>query len=130
MLFARRVFLTAGIYGLIVIAPQLFLEAKTSRDFPPAITHAEFYYGFVGTALAWQVAFLVIGRDPVRYRPMMLVAAVVEKGVFGIAGQVLFVQGRVPALIAVFAGIDLVLGLLFIESWRRTKTVAPITGGL
>ncbi len=32
MLFARRVFLTAGIYGLIVIAPQLFLEAKTSRD--------------------------------------------------------------------------------------------------
>lgn len=123
MVFARRVFLTAGLYGLVVIAPQLFLEAKTSRDFPPAITHPEFYYGFVGTALAWQAAFLVIARDPLRYRPLMLVAALVEKGVFGIAGLVLYSQGRVPPLIVLFAGIDLVLGLLFLESWRRTRSI-------
>ena len=123
MVFARRVFLTAGLYGLVVIAPQLFLEAKTSRDFPPAITHPEFYYGFVGTALAWQAAFLVIARDPLRYRPLMLVAALVEKGVFGIAGLVLHSQGRVPPLIVLFAGIDLVLGLLFLESWRRTRSI-------
>lgn len=127
MTFARRVFMTAGVYGLIVIAPQLFLEAKTSRDFPPPITHPEFYYGFVGTALAWQVAFLVIGRDPVRYRPMMLVAAVVEKGVFGVAAPILYFQGRVPGLILVFAAIDLLLGLLFVESWRRTKPAAAST---
>ena len=123
MVFARRVFLTAGLYGLVVIAPQLFLEAKTSRDFPPAITHPEFYYGFVGTALAWQAAFLVIARDPIRYRPLMLVAALIEKGVFGIAGLVLYAQGRVPTLIVLFAGIDLVLGLLFLESWRRTRSI-------
>jgi hypothetical protein len=132
MVFARRVFLAAGIYGLIVIAPQLFLEAKTSRDYPPAITHPEFYYGFVGTALAWQAVFLVIARDPVRFRPLMLVAAVIEKGVFGIAGLVLYSQSRVPALFVLFAGIDLVLGLLFLESWRRTKPVPvnwPGTGG-
>ena len=120
MVFARRVFLTAGIYGLILIAPQLFLEAKTSRDYPPAITHPEFYYGFVSTTLAWQIAFIVIGRDPVRFRPLMP-AAFVEKVIFGIAGQVLYLQGRVPALIAFFAGIDLVLLLLFLESWRRTR---------
>jgi hypothetical protein len=123
MVFARRVFLTAGIYGLIVIAPQLFLEAKTSRDYPPAITHPEFYYGFVGTALAWQVAFLVIARDPVRYRPLMPVAALIEKFVFGIAGLLLFFQGRVPPPFVLFAGIDLVLGLLFLEAWRRTRPV-------
>ena len=127
MAFARRVFLVAGIYGLIVIAPQLFLEAETSRTFPPAITHPEFYYGFVSTALAWQVAFLLIGRDPIRYRPMMLVA-LIEKGVFGFAAPVLYHQGRVPAPIVVFAGIDLVLGLLFLESWRRTRRAAAGEG--
>lgn len=123
MAFARRVFLAAGVYGLLVITPQLFLEGRTSRDFPPAITHPEFYYGFVGAALAWQVAFLVIGRDPVRYRPLMLVA-LIEKGVFAAAVPVLYLQGRVPVLLVVFAGIDLGLGLLFLESWRRTKAAA------
>ena len=131
MAFARRVFLTAGIYGLIVITPQLFLEGKTSRDFPPAITHPEFYYGFVGTALAWQVVFLLIGRDPVRYRPLMVVAALIEKGLFGVAVPVLYHQGRVSGMMLGFAMIDLVLGLLFLESWRRTKpaTVATQSGG-
>src|SRR5689334_23841932 len=64
MLFAKRVFLIAGLYGLAVMAPQLFLESKTSADYPPAITHPEFYYGFVLVAIAWQVAFLTISRDP------------------------------------------------------------------
>lgn len=32
MAFARRVFLAAGVYGLFVITPQLFLEGRTSRD--------------------------------------------------------------------------------------------------
>jgi len=121
MTFARRVFLTAGIYGLIVITPQFFLEAKTSRDFPPPITHPEFYYGFVATALAWQVVFLVIGNDPARYRPLMPVAAFIEKFVFGAAVPVLYAQGRVSGLMLFFAGIDVLLGLLFLESWRRTK---------
>lgn len=126
MRFARRVFLAAGVYGVIVIAPQLFLEGRTSRDFPPAITHPEFYYGFVGTALAWQIAFLAIGRDPVRLRPLMP-AAMVEKGIFGIAGPVLYFQGRVPVLIVVFAAIDLTLGVLFFESWRRTRISNPVS---
>ena len=48
MKFARIVFLVAGIYGLLVVAPQYFLEARIGRDTPPAITHPEFFYGFVG----------------------------------------------------------------------------------
>jgi hypothetical protein len=119
MAFARRVFLVAGVYGLMVVTPQLFLEARTSRDLPPPITHPEFYYGFVGAALAWQVVFLVIAHDPERYRPLML-AALIEKGVFGIAVPVLFLEGRVSLPFVVFAAIDLVLGGLFIASWRRT----------
>ena len=53
MRFARYSFLIAGIYGLLSLSPMYFLEAKNGRDFPPAITHPEYYYGFMGVALAW-----------------------------------------------------------------------------
>jgi hypothetical protein len=45
MKFARLVFLVAGIYGLIVLVPQFFLERKIGTDTPPPITHAEYFYG-------------------------------------------------------------------------------------
>ena len=76
--FARRVFLGAGIYGLIVLLPQYFMEGRFSRDFPPALTHPEHFYGFLGVAVAWQCAFLLIARDVERFRPFML-PAMVEK---------------------------------------------------
>ncbi len=119
-IFARRVFVAAGVYGLLLTLPQLFLESLTSRLFPPAISHPEFYYGFVGTLLAWQVAFLIIGQDPVRYRPLML-AAVIEKKIFGAAVPILYVQGRVGAPTLAFAVADLLLGFLFFQAWRLTK---------
>src|SRR5262249_1624463 len=72
MKFARYVFLIAGVYGLLIIAPQYFLEERVGTDYPPAVTHPEYFYGFVGVTLAWQVLYLVIASDPVRYRPVML----------------------------------------------------------
>src|SRR4051812_4613312 len=78
MKFARNVFLIAGVWGLIVLTPLYFTFDLVGRSYPPAITHADFYYGFTGVALVWQVAFLVIASDPARYRPMMVVA-VLEK---------------------------------------------------
>lgn len=120
MTFARRVFLIAGIYGLIVVTPQLFLESKTSHDVPPAITHPEFYYGFVLVVIAWQVAFLLISRDPGRFRPIMI-AAMLEKAGFGLAVPILWLQGRVPGFLVAFAAIDLLLGTLFFISWRKTR---------
>ena len=47
MKLASRVFRFAGIYGLIVLVPQYFTEVKLGVDYPPAITHPEFYYGFL-----------------------------------------------------------------------------------
>jgi len=58
MKFAKVVFLVAGIYGLIVLLPLYFMEAQTGRDYPPPITHPEYYYGFIGVAVAWQLVFL------------------------------------------------------------------------
>ena len=124
MLFANRVFLIAAIYGLIVLVPQYFLEAKTGRDFPPAITHPEYYYGFIGVAIAWQIVFLIISRDPVRYRPIML-AAIVEKASFGFPAIALYLTGRLSGQMLVAGLLDLILGVLFIAAYRRT---APAPG--
>jgi len=122
MKFAKTVFLIAGIYGLIVLVPQFFLERKIGVDTPPPITHAEFFYGFVCVAVAWQVLFLILSRDPIRYRPVM-VPAVLEKIGFPIAFLVLYLQGRVAPTIFIPASLDLVLLFLFIAAYRKTPAV-------
>ena len=120
MKFAKRVFFIAGVYGLIVLAPQYFLETKTGSDFPPAITHPEYYYGFVGVGVVFQLIFLIIAKDPVRYRAMMI-PAVLEKATFGVAAIVLYLQGRIPTVILSFAIVDLLLGLLFVVAYAKTS---------
>ena len=123
MKFAKIVFLIAGIYGLIVLLPLYFMEAQTGRDYPPPITHPEYYYGFIGVAVAWQLAFLVLSRDPVRYRPMML-PAIVEKASFGIAVLVLYLQHRVSSFMLGAAMVDSFLGVLFIVAFLKTAKAA------
>ena len=123
MPFARRVFMTAAVYGVLVLALQYFMEVKVCRDFPPPITHPEHFYGFIGVALAWQVLFVVIARDPIRYRPVMPVA-VLEKLGFGVAAVVLFAQGRLHAAVLGAGIIDLVLAALFLAAFR----LAPASG--
>ncbi len=74
MKFARGVFSIAGVWGLLVLIPFYFMFDSLGREAPPPLTHPEFYFGFLAVALAWHFAFLVIAVDPVRYRPLMLVA--------------------------------------------------------
>jgi hypothetical protein len=121
MKFARVVFSVAAVYGLIVLLPQYFLIEKNSRDFPPAITHAEYYYGFIGVAIAWQIAFLVFAKNPVRYRPLML-PAIIEKGSFGIPAGILYMLGRLSVSLFAAGIIDLVLGLLFVVAYCPTPS--------
>jgi uncharacterized membrane protein len=118
--FAKVVFLIAGIYGIIVIAPQLFLENAIVRATGP-ITHPEHFYGFLTVTLPWQVLFLIISRDPVRMRPAMWVA-VLEKVGFPIAAFALYAQGRVAPPVLAFACIDLVLAVLFTIAFVRTPS--------
>lgn len=120
MKFAKVVFLVAGIYGLIVLVPQFFLETRIGEDNPPAITHPEYFYGFICVAVAWQVLFLVLSRDPIRYRPMMI-PAMIEKIGFPIAVLVLYLQRRVSPTIFIPAALDLVLLVLFITAYRKTN---------
>ena len=60
MKFTRIVYGLAAAYGFVSLLPLYFLIEKLGNDAPPAITHAEFYYRFVGLALLWQFVFVLI----------------------------------------------------------------------
>lgn len=120
MNFARWVFRVAGAVGLLGLVPIYFSEKQIGIDTPPPITHPEYFYGFVGIAIAWQVAFLVIGQDPRRYRPLMP-AAMIEKFTFSLGVWILFFKGRVAAQMLIAGTFDLTLGVLFVLSFLRTS---------
>jgi hypothetical protein len=119
MRFARWTFVVAGVWGLLSVTPLYWLEGLISRERPPAITHPEYFYGFIGVTVAWQVLFLTIATDPIRYRPAMS-AAVLEKAAFAVAVPMLFAMHRVAADSVVFSSIDGLLGVGFIASYLRT----------
>ena len=107
-----RMFRWAAIYGLIVLTPMYLA--------PLPLQLGETLLGFIGLALVFQGVFWVIGSDPVRYRALMPLA-VAEKLAFGVPALALFAQGYpVAPPVAVFAGIDLLLGLGFFLAWRKT----------
>lgn len=119
MKFARTVFLAAGLWGFLVLTPLYFMEQTIGQQSPPAVTHPEYYYGFLGVSLAWQVLFLLLASDPARYCPVMI-PAILEKISFVLAGFVLYGTGRVAATMAVFAGLDLLWAVLFVVAFLKT----------
>jgi len=123
MKFAKIVFWIAGIWGVLVITPLYFLFDSIGRNDPPPITHPGFFYGFAGVALAWQIAFLFIAQDPLRYRPLMI-PSILEKASFSVAVFVLVSQNRMHPSDLVFAGTDLLLGLLFVIAYFKTPSRA------
>ena len=120
MNLAKWGFRIAGMIGVLQILPLYFYESQIAQEMPPAITHPEYYYGFVGVTLTWQILFLVLSSDPLRYRPLMPVA-VLEKASFVIAAFWLFAQGRLADTILYFAMLDLLYGLLFVVAYVATR---------
>jgi hypothetical protein len=120
MRFAKAVFLIAGIYGVLILTPIYFMEGKIGRDTPPAITHPEYFYGFLGVGLSWQILFLVLSRDPLRYRAMIL-PSVLEKVSWGIALIFLFAQHRLRLSAFTIGSVDWIFAVLFIAAYVATK---------
>ena len=124
MKFAKIVFLVAGIYGLLILSPMYFLEGKIGRDTPPAIAHSEYFYGFIGVALAWQVLFLTLSRDLVRYRAMIL-PSVLEKITWGVTLIILFLQHRLALSALAIGSVDWIFAFLFLAAYFTTKSDRP-----
>src|SRR4051812_11624753 len=120
MRFARLVFAFAGILGLLLVTPGLFAIDMVGERFPPAVTHPDFYYGFLTVTLAWQVAFLIIATNPARYRPLML-AAMLEKFPYVAMLLVLYSRGLLAAPQLAAVAIDGTLGMLFVVAYFKTR---------
>ncbi|MGA2098838.1 MAG: hypothetical protein ABSH39_21310 [Candidatus Acidiferrum sp.] len=119
MKFAKITFWIAGVWGLLVIAPLYFLFDVIGQKDPPPISHPGFFYGFVGCALAWQIAFCFIATDPVRFRPLML-PSMFEKFSYAAAITILVLQGRTSQTDLIFVATDSLLGILFVIAYFKT----------
>jgi hypothetical protein len=120
MKFAKIIFWIAGIWGILVLTPLYFMFNLIGEKDPPPITHPAFYYGFAGAALAWQIAFLIIASNPVRFRPFMIVG-VAEKFAYAAALIILYLQNRLHRSDLTFGVVDLLFGIFFILAFLKTE---------
>ena len=126
MKFSRIVFITAGVWGLAVLVPFYGLVDISGRHYAVPIEYPQFFWGFFAVALAWQVAFLLIGSDPARFRPLMPVA-MLEKFGFVATQLLLYGRGRIVAADAASAVPDFVLGVCFVAAFVVTRRGLPPT---
>jgi hypothetical protein len=113
MKLAKWIFLIAGIFGVLVTIPMALAEKAVEQIMPPAVHHPEFFYGFVLLNACWQVLYLFLSTDPIRYRPMMIPSfAAKASGVVALSW--LLLQGRISDQWTVTIFIDGIWALLFV----------------
>lgn len=120
MRFARITFVAAGVWGLLVLLPLYTARGQMAMlraiRVPPALADPQFFYGFLAVTLAWQLAFLAIATDPVRYR-IFIPVAFIEKAVYVAGMMALAARGRITPVQLAGSAPDAVLGILFAASW-------------
>jgi len=124
MKLARAAFIGAGIWGIAVLTPLFWLVDVTGRRYGPPMDYPQFFYGFLSVAMAWQVAFLVIGSNLARFRSLMI-PSIAEKLGWVVTVAVLYGRGRIAAVDAQAAIPDLLLGLLFIAAFAKSRPEQP-----
>lgn len=121
MTFARTVFIAAGAWGIFVLTPLYFLVDVTGRVYAPPAIYPQFFYGFLSVAMAWQVAFLVIGWDPARFR-LLMIPGIIEKLGYVVTVAVLYGHARLSSADAAAAVPDAILGILFAAAFVTTRS--------
>jgi len=124
MKLAKWTFRTAGIFGLIVMVPMLFIEKLIEQIMPPVVNHPEFFYGFVLLNICWQILYLIVSKDPVRLRPMMI-PAFLAKASGPIALLWLHFQDRISSQWVTTIYMDALFAILFLVSyWSIGKNLS------
>lgn len=123
MRFARLAYLIAGLWGVIVI-PLGYVGYLAGADpMLSAITRPEMVHGFFLVCLPWQLLFLLIARDPLRYIAVMPIT-VIEKLPFAAVALTLFARGQANGMMGFFGAVDGTLGVLFCLSYWLTRRQA------
>lgn len=115
MKLAKWIFLIAGIWGLLSTLPLVFAEKVMGVKQP------EFYYGFVCLDICWQILYLFIASEPVRYRPIMI-PAILAKGSGTVALTWLYLLGRVSSQWLAIGAVDGVFAILFLVAFWATRS--------
>ena len=119
MKLARWIFLIAGGFGLLSTVPLLFTESAMQVKQP------EFYYGFVCLNICWQVLYLFLSSDPVRYCPMMI-PAFLAKASGTIALTWLYLLARVSTQWIAIAAADGLFAVLFLVAYWSTHSESKV----
>lgn len=116
MKLAKWTFRIAGAFGLLVMIPIAFAEKAIEQIMPPAVNHPEFFYGFVFLNICWQVLYLFLSTDPIRFRPMM-VPSFLAKASGVIALTWLYLQGRISSQWTATIVMDGIFAILFLVAF-------------
>ena len=85
-----------------------------------AVKQPEFYYGFVFLNICWQILYLILSSNPIRYRPMMIPAFLV-KGSGTATLTWLYLAGRVSGQWIAMGIVDGIFAVLFLLAFRATR---------
>lgn len=118
--FAKRVCTVAGWYGVLTLTPLLFMEAQFGTATSPTSSRPIFYFGFVAVSLAWQIAFLTLGKAPLVNRELLIPAAF-SKLAFAIAIVALITAGRAPNILLLPGCIELAFAAGFLVSYYQLR---------
>jgi hypothetical protein len=122
--FAKYVFIGAGVWGIAVLTPFYWLVDVTGRRYAPPTEYPHFFYGFFAITMAWQFAFLVIGSNPIRFRALM-VPSMFEKFSYVVTLVILYNQARISVADFQAAIPDVLLGILFVVAFVKTRVSKP-----
>lgn len=132
MRFARITFAAAGVWGLLVLLPLYTARGQLtmlgSLRIPPALADPQFFYGFLAVAVVWQLGFLVVATDPMRYRAFIPLAFL-EKVTYVVSLVVLAAHSRITPIQLAGAAPDAVLGILFAATWILLRERTPALAG-
>lgn len=116
--FARYVFLAACAWGAVTLLPLPFMRHAIENGVP--LTHLEYFYGFIGTAIAFQFVFWRVASAPREFLAMMP-ACILEKIAFGLPVVCLVIRGHADPSLLLFGGMDLVFSALFVVAYLRLR---------
>jgi len=120
---ARLVYLVAGLWGLIVIPLGYASYLSGADPSLSSVARPEIVHGFFLITLPWQLLFLLMSRDPLRYNAVMPLT-VLEKLPFAAITLALFTKGQASSVMGFFAAMDGLFGVLFAISYWLTRRAA------